>query len=663
MSKAVSIIIPTYNRLSCLQKTLASLKGQTFPDFEVIVSDDGSTDGTAALKTKYPFDLKIISQANSGRAAARNRGFEQAQGGIIIFIDDHIILDKNFVAEHYHTHQKFAAKGVGVVRGRVEYVAKPENAPRNPPRLKKNPRKFNENSPFVNFITNNISVTREALELTGGFDPDFTEYGFQDQELGYRIRQRGIKYKVNPKAAGYIFSVYDGGVSETLEKRLDKFRQAGRSAVLFSRKHYWGGLQLGVNLFNVFLNAVFSLNNDWLLRICRQKIASSREKPEKEYWLARARQVMFLKGLREGFDKYPANKYQPLSGKKAVMLVSHQSDLSGAPISLVILANRLKERGYYPILVLPRSGPVEQKIDLSAVRLLKLNRRFFLRAKLAAYIRYYRPAVLHANTFLTEYALDAAREFGVKTVMHVREDLTPYPQIAKRLLRKADRIILISNSMVQNFDSDPTRLEVVYNAVEYLPSSAELAARPPEEPHSLLYIGSIEKRKGLRELAQAVEIIYQQNKRVALTVIGKVIAAEKNYLRNIQSFARRKGLAVIFAGAAANPAEYIDKTSLVVVPSLSEPFGRVIIEAMSRKKLVVATMAGGIPEIIEQYRSGFLVHPGDPQELAKMIMYVWSKPDEQKELVREKAYKTVAERFLPDRHADNIVEIYRRMLD
>jgi glycosyltransferase involved in cell wall biosynthesis len=679
LTKPVSIIIPTYNRYACLRKTLAALNAQTFRDFEVIVSDDGSTDQTGKLAVKkYSYALKIIAQANAGRAAARNRGIAAAQGQIIIFIDDHIIPDKNFVAEHYKTHQRFAREGVGVVRGRVEYIQNAADAPANPPRLKKQPSKFNENSPFVNFITNNISVTREALELTGGFDPDFTEYGFQDQELGYRISQRGIKYKVNTRAVGYIFSVYTNVYQKTtrsgaqsitqkqeeLEKRLDKFRQAGRSAVLFSRKHYWGGLQLGVNLFNVFLNAVFSLHQDWLLRIFRQKLAEVHEKNDVEYWVAKIRWLLFLKGIREGFDKYPADKYQPRSGQKVVMLVSHQADLSGAPISLVILANRLRARGWQPVFVLPQSGPLEQKIDTKTVRVINLN-RYFKRWKLRLYAARFRPQILHANTFLTEYALDIARELGIKTIMHVREDLAPYPRTASRLLRKADRLILISNDMVRHFDSDPVRLSVVYNAVERLADVAELPPPSGEVPFSILYVGSIEKRKGLEDLVRALDIIYQQNKLATLTVLGKPLAAEKMYLWHIQRFLRKRGLENIvrFAGVTDKVNEYLDRASIVAVPSRSEPFGRVVIEAMARKKLVVASMAGGIPEIIEQYHTGFLVHPGDPAELARMILYVWAKPDKQKALIREKAYKTVAERFLPDSYVDNVLEAYRRLLE
>ncbi|MDR1323999.1 MAG: glycosyltransferase family 2 protein [Candidatus Margulisbacteria bacterium] len=109
----ISVIIPTRDRLDCLKQTLASLQKQTFTDFEVIVSDDGSTDRTKSLaKQKFPFIFKLVSQPNLGRAAARNHGFSVAEGEIIVFIDDHIILDKDFLKEHYSAQQKFAKKAL-----------------------------------------------------------------------------------------------------------------------------------------------------------------------------------------------------------------------------------------------------------------------------------------------------------------------------------------------------------------------------------------------------------------------------------------------------------------------------------------------------------------------------------------------------------------------
>ena len=81
-----SIIIPAYNAEAYLQRCLDSIFSQGYRDFEVIVIDDGSTDGTSNILGQYP-QVKVITQTNHGMATARNRGLDVAQGEYILFVD------------------------------------------------------------------------------------------------------------------------------------------------------------------------------------------------------------------------------------------------------------------------------------------------------------------------------------------------------------------------------------------------------------------------------------------------------------------------------------------------------------------------------------------------------------------------------------------------
>ncbi|WGD54931.1 glycosyltransferase family A protein [Bradyrhizobium sp. CB1650] len=87
-SPSVSIVVPLYNKAHCILKTLSSVASQGRTDFELIVVDDGSTDGSAKLvKGAGMPDLRLIQQANAGASAARNRGIAAAQGAWIAFLD------------------------------------------------------------------------------------------------------------------------------------------------------------------------------------------------------------------------------------------------------------------------------------------------------------------------------------------------------------------------------------------------------------------------------------------------------------------------------------------------------------------------------------------------------------------------------------------------
>jgi glycosyltransferase involved in cell wall biosynthesis len=82
----ISVIIPTYNRLELLRETVNSVRSQTFTDFEIIVVNDGSTDGTAEWLAEQT-DIKAINQQNQGIATSRNNGAAAAQGRWLAFLD------------------------------------------------------------------------------------------------------------------------------------------------------------------------------------------------------------------------------------------------------------------------------------------------------------------------------------------------------------------------------------------------------------------------------------------------------------------------------------------------------------------------------------------------------------------------------------------------
>jgi len=99
---AFSIIIPTHNRIGLLQRAIRSVLNQTVIDFELIVVDDGSSDGTTAwLATLQEPRLRVIRRDTPrGASAARNAGIQAAQGRLIAFLDDDDEYRSEFLARH-----------------------------------------------------------------------------------------------------------------------------------------------------------------------------------------------------------------------------------------------------------------------------------------------------------------------------------------------------------------------------------------------------------------------------------------------------------------------------------------------------------------------------------------------------------------------------------
>jgi glycosyltransferase involved in cell wall biosynthesis len=92
MNPKVSICVPTYNRKDYLRETLDSIFAQTYKDYEVVVVDDGSTDGTAEMLKQSNYPVRYYWQKNSGDAAARNKMIKLAKGEFVTFIDSDDLL-------------------------------------------------------------------------------------------------------------------------------------------------------------------------------------------------------------------------------------------------------------------------------------------------------------------------------------------------------------------------------------------------------------------------------------------------------------------------------------------------------------------------------------------------------------------------------------------
>ncbi|MFQ3588414.1 MAG: glycosyltransferase family 2 protein, partial [Fimbriimonadaceae bacterium] len=89
MSAKISIIVPVYNVEPYLAPCLDSLRAQTYPNFEAILVDDGSTDGSGAICDAYASAdprFHVVRQSNQGVSAARNAGMKQASGDYLLFV-------------------------------------------------------------------------------------------------------------------------------------------------------------------------------------------------------------------------------------------------------------------------------------------------------------------------------------------------------------------------------------------------------------------------------------------------------------------------------------------------------------------------------------------------------------------------------------------------
>ena len=109
----ISVVIPLWNKKAFIGDTLQSVLGQTHRDFEVIVVNDGSTDGGEDVVHSFKDPrIRLINQENSGQSAARNRGVTAARGDLIAFIDADDLWEPTFLETVLHLYEMFPQAGL-----------------------------------------------------------------------------------------------------------------------------------------------------------------------------------------------------------------------------------------------------------------------------------------------------------------------------------------------------------------------------------------------------------------------------------------------------------------------------------------------------------------------------------------------------------------------
>lgn len=233
-----SVVIPTYNRKPILEKCLNALEHQHFDSklivgYEVVVVDDGSTDSTVEWLTNHAYDFphaRLLQQDHQGPAAARNLGVEQAKGDTIIFIDSDLVVTENFLQAHAEALRQ-GEQDLGSDRlftyGWVINTCNFDDPTSEPFKVTDYSRAY--------FATGNVAIARHWLIQAGLFDTRFQLYGWEDLELGVRLKQLGLKLIKCPAAVGYHW--HPPFALDQIPKLIDKEIQRGRMGVLFYQKH------------------------------------------------------------------------------------------------------------------------------------------------------------------------------------------------------------------------------------------------------------------------------------------------------------------------------------------------------------------------------------------------------------------------------------------
>ncbi len=197
----ISVVVCAYNAERTMDACLASLRALRYPDYEVLVVNDGSTDRTLAISQQYPA-VRIFSQENKGLSAARNVGIANATGTIVAFTDSDCVVDPDWLT---YLAYKFVQSGFVAVGGPNLPPAENARIPACVAAAPGGPTHVLLDDEVAEHIPGcNMAFTKKALEEIEGFDPIYRAAG-DDVDLCWRLQNHGYPIGFSPAAMVWHF--------------------------------------------------------------------------------------------------------------------------------------------------------------------------------------------------------------------------------------------------------------------------------------------------------------------------------------------------------------------------------------------------------------------------------------------------------------------------
>lgn len=337
---------------------------------------------------------------------------------------------------------------------------------------------------------------------------------------------------------------------------------------------------------------------------------------------------------------------RPGTGRQLrVLAIGHASGLAGGERAMHELVSRLPA-DVRCLAVLPRRGPLVGLLESAGVPVRVRRSQWWLARRNGAVMTplrlaagavglpallltaaRFRPDVVYTNSLVVPWGAVAARALRRPHVWHVREVLAgngslrsalPPHRLLHGVRRGSTRILAVSGTVARQFDGVPgaAPVTVVHDGVP-VPAQVPTARPVPADPDKLVVVGTLHPVKGQQIAIEAVALLRDERPALRLWVVGE---GEVRWTTELHRLVERRGLTgrVVFVGPLDDPADVVLGSALALVPSLTEAYGRVTLEALHLGVPVVGTDVGGTAEIL-RHGGGLLVPPDDADALAGAI--------------------------------------------
>lgn len=361
-----------------------------------------------------------------------------------------------------------------------------------------------------------------------------------------------------------------------------------------------------------------------------------------------------------------------------ILLFTTHLNKGGITSYIWSLAKGLKEQGH-DVHVASSGGELEVVMEVANIKQVFLNirtkseldpRLYLAAVSLYFYIKKYKIQIIHAQTRVTQVmAALLSRLCGIPYVTTWHGFFRPrffrvkFPCMGWRVIAISDGV---RNHLLKDFGAPADRIRLVHNGIDTNAFSQMSASEKMMIKKQWIkgngvligHIGRLSDVKGQDVLIRAMKKVSAESPLTKLLIIGQ--GREEAPLKKLTD---QLGLKehVIFMEGIDNTADILPAFDIVVMPSRQEGLGLSIMEAQAASRAVVASNVGGIPDLIEHGKTGWLVAPEDPDALAEAILNL-AKDVTTREVMGRNAREFIVARFHSSKMVKETVEVYREIV-
>ena len=623
----LSVVIPYYNRADTIDETIECLKNQSFKNFEVILVDDGSNDPKSVDKLSQlgvgSLKIKILAQKNQGVAAARNTGIKASKGKYVMCLDSDDTLDVMYIEKCLITLESNHNIDLVFTDMRMFGINNTfyRQADYNASELLHN-----------NIVTTAAMFRKECWEAVGGFKSDI---GYEDWEFWINLAEHG----------------YFG---HRIQEPLFNYRTAIASRYIDDKAKH-----------KINLRAIRSLHPGYsrhIRKLRRAKYYIQKIVPPEEQFVNLSNSADFLPVTNNKYDILIVAPWMTFGGAETLIYNYCRELKDDFNITFVTTKHSEHEWEYkfkeisariyhMPNLLKDRQSTVEfmsnyiRTNNVELVHLIHTDSILDLLPELKSRYPHLKALLTLFNDRVPQYM-----EGAVKYQAQIDGYVTDNQKVATSLtgiLPQEANISVIPNG-IDSYNEFSRKL------FDVTAQRTKLGVLPDDI--AVFFVGRLSEEKNPDVFIEAAKT-FSNNPSVKFFIIGD--GPMRDFIENEIEANKYKN--IYYLGYQSDIAHYLSAADIFILPSSIEGFPLSILEAMAMEVAVIASDVGAVSEVIDTGVDGYVVKPGNAEEIADRINQL-VKDKSKLDTIKDRSRKKVEEKYSNIILGDNYKKLYRKVM-